>query len=137
MIEGLLWIVGSYGLGAALVHLLHSVHRHSMHHRRKHRKHIYALTVGNNQLHIEWYIRTLSLITWLKGREMEVYIFDDGSTDDTLGIIERLARDSKAAIRIVPPDVSQDAFLREHENDPIVWVRLTSRTEMVNLLAEH
>lgn len=128
MIEGLLCIFGSYGLGVVLVHLVHSIHRG-----HKDRRRIYVLVTHNNQAQIEWYIRSLSFFSWLKGREIDIHILDEGSTDDTMGIIERVARDSRAGVHMFSPGMSLDDFMRKHENDPIVLVWLSGQGEMVNL----
>jgi len=128
MLEGLLWIFGSYGLCIALVHLFYIAH---VQHRNG--KRTFVWMTRNNQSHIEWYIRSLSFVSWLKGREIDIYIVDEGSTDDTLEIVRRLMTHSGISVHIVPAGKSLDQLMEELRTDSIVMVKLSDQERMVDL----
>ncbi|WP_019535681.1 hypothetical protein [Paenibacillus ginsengihumi] len=88
MMIGLLYILGIYAAGLAIIHWLHGRWSKEEGVRRPH----YILITRNNQLQIEWYIRSLFFFSRVKGRNMIVTIVDEGSTDDTLDIVMRLAK---------------------------------------------
>jgi hypothetical protein len=51
----------------------------------------YVLVSNDNQLQIEWYIRSILFFSWVKGKSIHITVVDEESTDDTLKIIEKLA----------------------------------------------
>ena len=87
MIPVLLWIVGCYALARSLymqlwyclpgkvVMYLH-----------------YVLIAGNEQLQMEWYMRSLRRFSHFTGREVKVTVVDHGSEDETIGIARFFAR---------------------------------------------
>lgn len=87
MVQGLFGIIGTYFVGAMIVHLAYNrVNPHGS--GLKH----YVLYTMNNQLHIEWIVRSLILFSWLHGKPIAITIIDEGSTDDTLAIVRSLSR---------------------------------------------
>lgn len=117
---GLLWIVGTYGFCLAVIHAVYAVHK---------KKGIVpettyiALITHNNELQIEWYLRSLIFFSWLRGRHIAIAILDEGSTDDTLGIIKRLTQDS-GRVQAIICEESLDDFLEAHQGDAVVVHRL-------------
>lgn len=89
MMIGLLYILGIYAAGLAIIHWLHGRWTKEEGARRPH----YILMTRDNQLQIEWYIRSLFFFSRVKGRHIIVTIVDEGSTDDTLEIAVRLAKE--------------------------------------------
>src|SRR5260370_785384 len=93
MVIGLLWIFGIYGFCTACIHVLHWYGRvvntgRDVEYSK--RKTIYVVLVTlNNQLQIEWYVRSYLMVSLLRGRLIDLTVFDAGSTDDTLPIVER------------------------------------------------
>lgn len=61
----------------------------------------YILFTNQNQLRIEWYIRSLLFLSWLKGRTITITLIDEGSTDETLEIVQKLSLQCKADIQIL------------------------------------
>lgn len=91
MILGLLWMISLYGSGALLVHAAH----HRMLKANKARKiHHYVVNTNHSQLQIEWSIRSLLLLAWLKGEALHITVIDHGSTDDTIAILNKLTYNS-------------------------------------------
>jgi hypothetical protein len=131
MVTGLLWMMVGYGMAIAGVHWMHHKHLHPAH--RARRRTIYVLITRDNQLQIEWYIRSLSFFALLKGTAISVYVRDEGSTDDTLKIVERMAASSHIDLEAFPADMTIDEFLVRHERDPIVMVRLSPGQGRVRL----
>lgn len=127
MIVGLLLIVGSYGSAVALVHFCHSVFQWN---RRK--PLIYLLITKNNELQMEWYLRSLLLFSWFKGRKVKVLLLDEGSTDDTLTIAARLAAERTEEIQVMQLDSPDglDEVIARYEQEEVVLVRLSNELEM-------
>jgi hypothetical protein len=128
MMTGLLWMMVGYGMAIAGVHWMHHKHLHNAK-----RKTIYILVTRDNQLQIEWYIRSLSFFALLKGTAVSVFVRDEGSTDDTLKIVERMSTSSHVELEAFPADMTIDEFLVRHERDPIVMVRLSSGQRRLRL----
>ncbi len=87
MIPVLLWIVGCYALAAVAVHaalVLSSGQSRDVLH--------YVLIAGNEQLQMEWYMRSLRRFSHFTGREVKVTVVDHGSEDETIGIARFFAR---------------------------------------------
>jgi hypothetical protein len=128
MMTGLLWMMVGYGIAIAGVHWVHYKH---LHHTR--RKTIYVLVTRDNQLQIEWYLRSLSFFALLKGTAISVFVRDEGSTDDTLKIVDRMTTSSHVELEAFPAGMTIDEFLVRHERDPIVMVRLSSSERSLQL----
>lgn len=130
MIIGLLLIFGTYGISIILVHLFHFFHI-----KNKKRSVQYLVITRNNQLQIEWYIRFLLFFSWLRAKNMNITILDEGSTDDTLAIVKRLAQHLRTEIRTVELGYSQtlDDFLRKYGREKVIVFKLSNREEMVEI----
>jgi hypothetical protein len=128
MIIGLLWIVGSYAVGIALVHWMH---RKSQ--KRRVRFTHYVLMTRNNQLHMEWYLRSLYFFSSLKGREISVTIVDEGSSDDTLEIAERIGHEKDVPIRFESGEEAMETFVANHLDEEVVVVKLSGIDDARNI----
>lgn len=84
----LLWVLALYGVSTLLIHIGKRLH----HSRRKTGIH-YCLYTCNSQNSIEWMIRYLARLAFLEGRSFRFTVYDYGSSDDTLAILEYLKRD--------------------------------------------
>ncbi len=51
----------------------------------------YFIIVKNYQGKIEWVIRSVHLWGWIEGKQKKITVFDLGSEDDTLNILNRMA----------------------------------------------
>src|SRR5690606_16402892 len=122
MLEPLLWIVGAY-TGCILI--VHAAHAWKVSGSRRGNgkkagqpfKHV-VLVTHNEQHRIEWVLRSLLLVSWLKGKEICFTVLDQSSSDDTLSIVERLARKAAVQWRIVSGEEELrglTAFYREQE----------------------
>lgn len=120
MLWGMLWIFGVYGAAIAILHLVYAAHK-----RRHQVKSVttFALITHNNETQLEWYLRSLIFISWLRGRRIAIALFDEGSTDTTVEIARKIANEqSHVEVRLM--DVSLEAYLADHPDDPIVLHRV-------------
>lgn len=126
MFLGLLWILGIYAAGIALVHWYY----------RDQRRELRAVTqvlliTHNNQTQIEWYIRSLYFFSRLKGRDIHVTLADEGSSDDTLAIAERFRQELHLDICHFDTANAFDAWIAEHEEEQVIVVRLSHQDGLV------
>lgn len=131
MLLTLLWIVLSYALAVAAVHL-------AFHWRKKHasgttnRVVQYVLVTKQNQSQIEWVVRALMLYAWLQGKTLQLTIIDEDSTDLTIPIAQRLTMDQYIDVNIVnhtewksePERMALATPISIRLNDPDDWVKL-------------
>jgi glycosyltransferase involved in cell wall biosynthesis len=95
--------------------------------------------VKNNELHVEWYLRSLLLFSWLKGRNVRVLLLDEGSTDDTLTIANRMAGDrpdEMQVMRLENPDLLDD-IIACYEQEEVVLVRLSNEPDLQKIPLAH
>ncbi|WP_010499453.1 hypothetical protein [Paenibacillus elgii] len=119
MMLGLAWIIGCYAAGVAIIHWLHWQWRRYGKPRTTH----YVLQTYNNQLQVEWYLRSLYFFSWMKGKAISVTLADEGSTDDTLDIARRLSLEHQLSIcTIAERDLEKWAL--KHADEQVVVVRL-------------
>lgn len=119
MMIGLVWIIGSYAAGVAFIHWLYRRWKRGEPKRTVH----YILRTYNNQLQIEWFIRTLYFFSRVKGRTITVTLVDEGSTDDTLMIVSRLSFEHQLTI-CKELDWDGEKWVREHKEEQVIVVRL-------------
>lgn len=141
---GLLFSAGCYMLGVALLHLVYVVRRRKgggtgarsgtgkLESGPGSAKSILIIT-KNNQLYIEWYIRSLFFFSWLKGRRIAAAVLDESSTDDTLKIIERLSYKHAMDVRTYYPIMPLDEYIRHHYPEDVTIVRPSSRPRLTKL----
>jgi len=87
MFELLLLVIGCYALAALSVHLAYRIWRG----RQQSSKH-YVLVADVQQKNMEWYVRSLFSFSRRMGKNVRLTIVDQGVTEETLAIVERLAR---------------------------------------------
>jgi hypothetical protein len=120
MVEGLI-IISTYLLSAIMVHIAYN----RMNTDDEESKH-YVLHTLNNQLHIEWIIRSLSLFYWVQGKSIYITIMDEGSSDDTLSIVRLLSRHYQLDVRLMDDDL---LFL----NHTRIHIRLSHPEDLLKL----
>ncbi|MCY9660494.1 hypothetical protein P5G65_14460 [Paenibacillus chondroitinus] len=125
---GLLWILGCYGISIAVLHLLFGARKG-----RKKKPAKVLLVTKNNQNQIEWYIRSLFFFSGLKGYEVTATIYDEGSSDDTRQIIERLSHTHLLDLRYQMDFDAVDQFRSQHEGESVVVVHLSNREDLVKI----
>jgi hypothetical protein len=123
MVYGLL-IIGAYFCSAIAIRLAYS--RMSINDIES--KH-YVLYTLDNQLHIEWIIRSLILFYWLQGKSISITIIDEGSSDDTLAILGQLSKHHQLDVRLMDDDHPQTLLLR----DKSIHIRLSQPEDMHKL----
>jgi hypothetical protein len=128
MWSGLLWIVGCYSAGIAVLHLLFGTRQE-----KPAKKARVLLITKNNATQIEWYIRSLFFFSKLKGREIAATILDEGSTDETMKIIERLSQSHMLDVQVCSVNESMDEVMRAHEEDDWVVVHISNRADLVTI----
>ena len=79
------------------------------------------------------YIRSLFFFSRFKGNEVKATIFDEGSSDDTRKIIERLSHSHLLELRYQTDYDAVDHYLRQHDNEPVTVVHLSSREDLVKI----
>jgi hypothetical protein len=92
-----------------------------------------VLVTKNNQSQIEWYVRSLYFFCKLKGRQIDTTVLDEGSTDDTLRIVERLSLKHPMQIESYGEEAVDD-FLRRHEQEEVIVVRLHQQEDVTKWL---
>ncbi|MGG1552433.1 hypothetical protein [Paenibacillus ferrarius] len=125
---GLLGIIGCYGISIALIHLLFGIRN-----KRGKKPTNVVLVTKNNQSQIEWVIRSMFFFSRIKGKPVKATIIDEGSSDETREIIERLSQTHALDFRIQTDFDAIDRFLREHDDDPVVLIHLSNREDLVRV----
>lgn len=125
---GLLWILSCYGISIAVLHLLFGIRKG-----RSKKPTNVLLVTKNNQNQIEWYIRSLFFFSRVKGNEVTATIVDEGSSDDTRRIIERLSHIHSLELRYQSDYDAVDHYLRQHDNEPVIVVHLSNREDLVKI----
>lgn len=82
-----LWILALYGCASAWVHIQKSIYTP----KRSEALRCYILT-DHSQTQIEWVIRSMIHFGKLEGIELNIFLIDSDSNDDTLRIVERFVR---------------------------------------------
>jgi hypothetical protein len=128
MVLGLLWIVGMYALCVGIAHLLFVLfQRHP-----KKLKH-YVLVTNNVEQHIEWYLGSLFLFSWLKGTEYKVTVVDEGSTDETLAIIQKLSSKRHMGIAVYTTPYHKNQYMQPRHNEEMIVVELNKAEDLSKL----
>ncbi|MGW9527053.1 hypothetical protein ACWHAM_04760 [Paenibacillus terrae] len=109
MMAHLVWILLIYGLGAAVVHLMYI--RQAVQAYRNgddvcalssdQRPTRYIVITSNDGERVEWVMRSLSILAWLRRRPLHVTVLDDESVDDTLPILTRMMRYSHMDVSVI------------------------------------
>ncbi len=132
MVYGL-FMLGTYFCSAILIHLIyHRMNANNIDFESKH----YVLYTLNNQLHIEWIIRSLVVCYWLQGKSISITIIDEGSSDDTLAIIGLLSRHHLLDVRHMDDDAPQPQTPR-HNETPSIHIRLSQPEDLLKLPQVH
>jgi cellulose synthase/poly-beta-1,6-N-acetylglucosamine synthase-like glycosyltransferase len=129
MAIGLLWIVGIYGFCTLLVHGLYELQR------KKKLIHMALITL-NNQSQIEWYLRSFIWVSWLRGRSIDVTVFDAGSTDETAAIVKKLA-DQRDNIKLEISTEGVLQYMNQNSDDEMIVLQLMNRTAKDGWLISH
>lgn len=124
---GLLWIIGCYGAAVAFLHIWFGTRRD---YEGKPTK--VLVIAKNNAMQIEWYIRSMFFLSRMKGKELIVTVMDEGSTDETMKIIERLSHSNLLYVEL---DIrTPDEYLKAYGDD-IVVLHISNRGDMVSIPA--
>ncbi|WP_274362498.1 hypothetical protein [Paenibacillus thermotolerans] len=107
MVEELLAIAAAYGLGICLMHLLYGRFKREAFH--------IVLVTNDAGSSIEWHLRSIALMSWLRSRDTVVTVLDEGSTDDTVLIAMRLAGSSRMRSRVISAASAEEAERWLHE----------------------
>lgn len=118
MIWGLMWIIGIYGTAVAILHILYAKHR-----KQEPAMTFFALVTYNNGTQIEWYLRSLIFFSWLRGRQVSITVFDEGSDDDTVAVVRQFAAD-RSNVSIEVSEGSLEMFLEAHQGDSVIVHRV-------------
>ncbi|ECH9276598.1 hypothetical protein YV30_24465, partial [Salmonella enterica subsp. enterica] len=105
------WILLSYGMAAALVHILHSLYLQG---KRKDRAIHYILVTSNHENQMEWYLRALSWYARLRGLPLRVTVLDESSQDDTLAIMRKLETQGEMELTVIGLAVVRQEDVEAH-----------------------
>lgn len=118
---------------------------YSFYRKNKHKNpYHYFLIVKNGENIIEWVILTLNYRSFFKGKEKIISVFDLGSTDDTLGILERFVN-HKAKIDYLYPKESKKIYqlgelvkesIRRNERAVIIYINTQDNSTIIKILQE-
>ncbi|OCT13144.1 hypothetical protein A8709_20580 [Paenibacillus pectinilyticus] len=125
---GLLCILGCYGVSIIMLHLLFGSRKGNAK-----KPASILLVTKNNQNQIEWIIRSLFFFSRVKGSHVTATVIDEGSSDDTRAIIERLSQTYSLELRVQSDYDAVDRFLSQHDEDPVVIVHLSNREDFVKV----
>jgi glycosyltransferase involved in cell wall biosynthesis len=123
MMLGFLLIFVGYVLSIVVIHECFRRAR-----RKNHKETLVAVITYNSQLQVEWFVRSLLFFSRLKGREVQITVIDEGSTDETMAIIERLQRKQDL---IHVEEGSLQNWIADRDNDRILIVRLGHQEDLV------
>ncbi|MCZ8523318.1 MULTISPECIES: hypothetical protein [Paenibacillus] len=119
MMLGLVWIIGCYAVGIAVIHAFHRQWKRRGTRRTAH----YVLYTQNAQLQLEWYLRSLIFFSWMKGRTIDITLVDAGSVDDTLEIAARIAKEQ--SLHVYPIEHwNWETWTEEHQEEDVMVIRL-------------
>lgn len=90
MVSLFMAIVLCYALSALAVLVMRSVGR-----KRREVRH-YVLRGDNHELHMEGYIRAIRWFSLATGAPVKITVVDEGSTDQTAAIVQKLAREDQS-----------------------------------------
>ena len=121
MVVGLLVIGGVYALCAVVIHMAHG-YSDTANVRKSPVYHL-AVVTRNSQTRIEWYLYAYLFISWLRGRQTVITVFDEGSTDETCTIVRRIGRE-RPNVRLVLEAEELARFMEEHEAQPLLVLYL-------------
>ncbi|WP_052087945.1 hypothetical protein [Paenibacillus wynnii] len=89
MAAQLIWIIVVYASAVVFVNLLHIREKMRQSPRSGEWIH-YILITRNHETVIEWYVRALTLHSFLTGKRLRVTCMDDNSDDDTLLLVMKM-----------------------------------------------
>lgn len=118
MVGELAAIVAAYGIGIGLVHWM----RWRSQLGRGNASHAVIVT-RNVGLTIEWHLWTFAFLQWLKARHTKVTIVDEGSTDETVSIVERMVSRLQADWEIVTVSSEAETSLWLEQADEVFVLR--------------
>lgn len=92
----------------------------------------YILMTRNNESQIEWYIRYFTIISWISGRPVGLTVLDEGSTDNTISILERLGG---PYLEIIPQSqsISVDTLMKQYQHESIIIISNQDLQHMRNI----
>lgn len=120
----LLLVIGCYLLAALTVHLVYRIQQG----RLESSKH-YVWIADSRQKNMEWYMRSLFSFSRRMGKDVRLTIVDSGVSEETLAIVERLAKENnkvRVYPRLVEPLAQKEDGKRSHltRNDAtqLLWL---------------
>jgi hypothetical protein len=129
MMEGLLWILGSYGACVVAVHISHAWFRRC---KGRGKPRHYVLITRNNEKQVEWYIRSLFMYSLLKGKEIKITIIDESSKDDTLAIVSRFAP-HHLQVKSAGASYELEQLMERFTNEEVVFIPLGKQEDHRNI----
>lgn len=130
MVQGVLWFVGIYVMGIGLVHLSHLLYQ-----RGEMKVVHYVFITHNNQLQVEWFMRSILLFSWMKGQNINISVLDTGSSDDTLAIIKYLTLHRYVTVKVQqsPGDIEDYLASQEGEGQEVIAIELSKQEDIRKL----
>lgn len=104
----------------------------------------YFVIVKNGENIIEWLILTLNYRSFFKGKEKIISVFDLGSTDDTLGILERFTCHKVKIDYLYPKESNKinqlgdliKESIRRNERAVIIYINTQDNSPVIKSLQE-
>lgn len=134
MLEPLLCIIACYATCVGFVHLAHLV---KVTKASGEDSESWIVITRNHQHHIEWILRSLLIVYWLKGRGLRVIVIDRNSHDQTLSIVERLSATCPLQFSVVYSSTELEKVLSNYTNLNEVHVLDLEHTDPRRVLPQY
>lgn len=125
MVQGALWFIGIYVMGIGLVHLSRLLFRRG----EMKVKHFVFIT-HNNQLQVEWFMRSVLLFSWMKGTNIKITVLDMGSDDDTLAIVRRLTDQRYVTVNVQQTAGDIDDYIASQAGQEVIVMELNKMEDI-------
>lgn len=128
---GLLIIAGIFGLSILSVHAIYYFYRKRL---NEVQPNMVVITTYNNENEIEKELNRIYSRTLRKGTEVTIVIFDAGSSDATLSIVEKWNR-KRGCVKVFRSDAGRDAFIQQNSSRIIQIITLHEKGKPLRLSA--
>ncbi len=128
---GLLIVAGIFGLSILSVHAIYYFTKHK---RVDVQPDIVVITTCNNEDEIERELNHVYAQAWFNGKERTIVIFDGGSRDATIKIVEKWNQ-KRGCVEVFPSFTGLDSFLEKHKQRIVQIITLHEQEKPLHLSA--
>ncbi|WP_010278920.1 glycosyltransferase [Paenibacillus senegalensis] len=128
---GLLIVAGIFGLSILSVHAIYYFYRNQL---AEVHPDIVIIMTYNNENEIEKEMNHIYTRALCRGREVKIVIFDGGSRDTTLTIVEKWNQ-RRGCVQVFHTNTGLDAFLKQHRDHIVQVITLHEKGKPLHLSA--